>query len=94
VTAVLGGISAIVLVIYLISPPGVPTIGPALELELDRKLGIWLGLISTVAVAVGGYMAMREEGASFGDAADRLSGSAAAPPPSQPPPPPPPPSGS
>jgi hypothetical protein len=98
-TAVLGGISTVILIIYLISPPGFPTFGgAALELELDRKLGIWLGLISTVAVAVGGYMAMQEEGTSFGDAADRLSGgSGDAPPPPPPsqqqPPPPPPPAG-
>jgi hypothetical protein len=93
VTAVLGGISTIVLVIYLISPPGLSTVGGApLELELDRKIGIWLGLFSAAAVAVGGYMAMREEGTSFEGAADRLSGSAgesAPPPPAQQPSPPP-----
>jgi len=103
-TAALGAISTVILIIYLISPPGLPTFGgAALELELDRKLGVWLGLISTIAVAVGGYMAMQEEGTSFGDAADRLSGgdappSGGAPPPTsqQPPspPPPPPPAGS
>jgi hypothetical protein len=103
-TAVLGGVSTIILVIYLISPPGVPTLGgAALELDLDRKLGVWLGLVSTIAVAVGGYMAMQEEGTSFGDAADRLSGTSGdappsaggtPPPPAQQPPPPPPPPGS
>jgi hypothetical protein len=75
ITTVLGGISSIVLLIYLISPPH----------ELDRKFGIWLGLISAVAIALGGYMAMQEEGASFQQTADRLgshgSGTETPPPP-------------
>ena len=103
VTAVLGVISAVLLVIFLISPPGVPVLGEAaVEVSLDRELGIWLGLAAAIAVAVGGYKAMQEEGVTFGDAADRLSSGPGAgttpppPPPTQPPsssaPPPPPPS--
>lgn len=102
VTAVLGVVSSVLLVIFLISPPGVPVLGEAaVEVSLDRELGVWLGLIASIVVAVGGYKAMREEGVTFGDAADRLSssgdGAAAPPPPAQPPsasapPPPPPPS--
>lgn len=102
ITAVLGAISAVLLVIYLLSPPGVPTLGEAaVEVSLGREPGIWLGLASAIAVAVGGYLTMQEEGVGFGDAADRLSargsgagaGAAQAPPPppssSTPPPPPP-----
>lgn len=104
VTTVLGIVSSVLLVIFLISPPGVPGLGEAaVEVSLDREFGIWLGLAAAIAVAAGGYKAMQEEGVTFGDAADRLSsgpgaGTAAAPPPppsSQPPssaPPPPPPS--
>jgi hypothetical protein len=98
VTAVLGAISSVVLLIYLISPPGVPTLGEAaIEISLGRELGIWLGLAAAIAVAVGGYMTMQEEGITFADAADRFSTrrdthAAPSPPPSgaQTPPPPPP----
>jgi hypothetical protein len=93
--AMLGGLSTIILIIYIISPPGLPTLGEAVvEIDLDRKIGVWLGLISAIAVAVGGYLAMQEEGTSFGDAADRLSSgtgggpSTTPPPPPSPPPPP------
>lgn len=72
-TAVLGAISSVVLFIYLISPPGVPTLGEAaIEISLGREPGIWLGLAAAVAVAIGGYMTMQEEGITFADAADRL----------------------
>jgi len=73
-TAVLGAISSVVLLIYLISPPGVPTLGEAaVEISLGREPGIWLGLAAAVAVAIGGYMTMQEEGITFADAADRFS---------------------
>lgn len=74
-TAVLGAISSVVLLIYLISPPGVPTLGEAaIEITLGREPGIWLGLAAAVTVTVGGYMTMQEEGITFADAADRISG--------------------
>jgi hypothetical protein len=93
VTTVLGGIGTIVLLIYIISPPGIPTFGEAApEIDLDREFGVFLGLIELVALTVGGYMTMQEEGVSFGSAADRLSDSGTHQPPQhqQPPPPPPP----
>jgi len=74
VTTVLGGIATIILLIYIISPPGVPTFGEAApEIDLDRQIGVFLGLLELVALTVGGYMTMQEEGVSFGSAADRLS---------------------
>jgi hypothetical protein len=79
ITAVLGAISSVLLLFYLINPPGIPTLGEAaVEVDLDRDFGIWLGLISAIAVAFGGYKTMQEEGVSFGDAADRLSSSRSA----------------
>jgi hypothetical protein len=101
-TTVLGGIATIVLIIYIISPPDVPGLGEATpELDLSREFGVWLGLISLIALTIGGYMTMQEEGVSFGGAADRLSDRGGAPgqpqqpqappPPQQAPPPPPPP---
>lgn len=91
-TTVLGAASSVILIIYLISPPGIPTFGEVgLELDLGRKVGIWLGVISALGIAIGGFMAMQEEGATFGGAADRLSGRSG--PGASPPPPPPPPGG-
>jgi hypothetical protein len=90
-TTVLAGIGLIVLLIYTISPPGIPGFGEAVpEAELGRKFGLLLGLIELAALTVGGYMTMQEEGVSFGSAADRLSDSGAHQPPQhqQPPPPP------
>jgi hypothetical protein len=95
VTTVLAGLGALVVLIYIISPPGVPSFGEAaVEIDMSREFGVFLGLIELVALAIGGYMVMQEEGASFGGAADRLSSAPGAGQPPQhqhvPPPPPPP----
>ena len=94
-TTVLAGIGTIVLLIYIISPPGVPGVGEAVvEIDLTREFGLFLGLVELVALTVGGYMTMQEEGVSFGSAADQLSDPSAQQPPVHqqvPPPPPPPP---
>jgi hypothetical protein len=91
IATALGTVSLIVLIIYLISPPSFSVSGFG-SVGLDRKVGIWLGLIATAGVAIGGYMAMQEEGASIGDQADRVGGGSrdtgtTAPPPPPPPPP-------
>ncbi len=90
-TTVLAGAGTIIVLIYLISPPSVPTFGEAaVEIDLSREFGVFLGLVEVAALAIGGYMTMQEEGVSFGGAADRLSEPRAQhPPQSQPPPPPP-----
>ena len=43
------------------------------------KIGIWLGLIAAAALTYGGYLAMREEGASLRDPLGARSGSGADP---------------
>jgi hypothetical protein len=74
VTTVLAGLGALILLIYIISPPGVPSFGETtVEIDMNREFGVFLGLIELVALAIGGYMVMQEEGTSFGGAADRLS---------------------
>jgi hypothetical protein len=77
------GILATLLVLYrVIDPPS----------EYDRAYGLYLGLIASAGIAVGGWMAMQEEGTSFGGEADRFGGpgpGAGEPPPPPPPPPPP-----
>jgi hypothetical protein len=66
VTAVLGALSALVVLIHIIAPPGVD-IGNG-SIDLDPEFGVWLGLVASIVVAVGGYRAMQEEGVSFGGA--------------------------
>lgn len=75
ITTVLAGIGTIVTIIYVISPPGAPSFGGGVvEVSLTREFGLWLGLIEVIALTYGGYRCMQEEGVSFGDSADRLSG--------------------
>jgi hypothetical protein len=96
--AVLGGLAFVLILYRIISPPDIGDI-PGVSIDTTRKLGIFLGLIAAGGIAYGGYSAMREEGLTFGDAADRLSGGGAGgaapggggsghPPPPPPPPPP------
>jgi hypothetical protein len=89
IVTVLGAVSALIILIYIISPPGIGGGAVGIEVDLGRKIGVWLGLISAVAIALGGYMAMQEEGASFQQTADRLGGSHGSGTGSPPPPPPP-----
>jgi hypothetical protein len=95
-TTLLGGLSTLLVLYRILDPPG----------SLDRKFGVFLGLILAGAITYGGWRTMEEEGSSFQDAADRLSSSGgrgdgesgptrerppSSGPPSSPPPPPPPP---
>jgi hypothetical protein len=89
----LGIISVILVVISIISPPdfGVDLSGTGVD--HTRKIGAFLGLIAAIGVTVGGWLAMQEEGTTFGDQADRMRGGGPPPPSGGPgagPPPPPP----
>lgn len=97
VVAALGGLSVLLILFRIIDPPSFGSFG-GVSVDGTLDFGIFLGLIAAVGIAYGGYLAMKEEGTSFGETADRLSGGTGAepsggpPPPSPPPPPPPPPS--
>ena len=80
----LGILSVIFIIIRIISPPdgGVGDL-----IDVGRSIGVFLGLIAAAGVAIGGWMTMQEEGASFADAGTRSPG------PNDPGAPPPPPSG-
>ena len=67
ITAGLGILSVVVLLIYLISPPSIDLGQLGGVVDLDRKFGIWLGLLATIGIALGGWMAMQEEGVTFGE---------------------------
>lgn len=102
VVTVLGVFSVLLILFRIVDPPSFGSFG-GVSVDATLSIGIFLGLISAGGIAYGGYSAMREEGITFGDTADHLSGGGrgAAPPPpppsqppssSAPPPPPPPPS--
>jgi hypothetical protein len=69
--AVLGGLSALLIVLRLLDPPSVDLGG--LPIQTSPQLGAFLGLLATAGVACGGYAAMRSEGGSFGAVADSLA---------------------
>jgi uncharacterized membrane protein YhaH (DUF805 family) len=69
VVAILGIISVLLILYRIISPPDSDFSG----ISVDPAVGIFLGLIAAAGIAFGGYKAMQEEGASFGEIGDRLS---------------------
>jgi hypothetical protein len=89
VTAI-GGLAVLLILYRIVFPPDFGSFG-GVSVDATLKLGIFLGLIAAAGIAYGGYSAMREEGATFGDAADQLGGGGGQPPAGGPPPPPPPP---
>jgi len=91
--AVLGGLSALLVLFRIVFPPSFGDFG-GVSVDATLEFGIFLGLIAAAGIAYGGYRGMQEDGVTFGDTADRLSGGSGGnppPPPSSTPPPPPPP---
>jgi hypothetical protein len=101
----LGGLAFLLILFRLIFTPDalggadIPE-GVEFDVDLSRKIGIFLGLLASAGMAIGGWLAMQEEGTSFADQRDRFGGGTGpgAPPPAGPgageqaaPPPPPPP---
>ena len=77
------GILATILVLYrIISPPDFGASDFGIDIDADRSIGVFLGLIASAGIAYGGWRAMEDEGATLGSGRG-----AAAPPPSPPPPP-------
>ena len=97
VVTVLGAISVLLILYRIVDPPGGESFG-GVTVDTNLQIGIFLGLLAAAGIAYGGYSTMREEGITFGDTADRLSGGGSSPgpqpPSSQAPPPPPPPGAS
>jgi hypothetical protein len=97
VVTVLGVISVLLILYRIVDPPSGSSYG-GVSVDTNLQVGIFLGLLSAAGIAYGGYSTMREEGITFGDAADSLSRGGRSTPPqppsSQTPPPPPPPSSS
>jgi len=74
----LGALSVILIIFRIISPPdfGLDEFFGQ-DAEIGRSIGVFLGLIAAAGIAAGGWLAMQDEGASFGD----VGGGGAAPPP-------------
>jgi hypothetical protein len=90
IVAAVGGLAVLLILYRILFPPEFGSFG-GVTVDATLKFGIFLGLIAAAGIAYGGYSAMREEGATFGDQADRLGGGGGQPPAGGPPPPPPPP---
>src|SRR3954447_20378925 len=71
--AIAGGIAFLLVLFRLIVQPfDVPD-----QVDITRKFGIWLALLSSAAMAYGGWRAMQEAGTSFGDLGSGARGTAA-----------------
>lgn len=73
IVTVLAVLSTLLVLYRVINPPDVGEV-VGVSLDVTRKIGLFLGLLASAGIAFGAYRAMQEEGASFGDAADRLGG--------------------
>lgn len=58
----LGMIALVLIVVRLIEPPG----------NLEREVGVWLGLLAILGIVFGGWTAMQDEGTGFRDQAERF----------------------
>ncbi len=71
IVAAAGGLAVLLILYRIVDPPGFGLPGVAVDTTL--RVGVFLGLIAAAGIAYGGYSAMREEGLTFSDTADRLS---------------------
>jgi hypothetical protein len=81
ITAGLGILAALLVLYRVIEPPDIVE-----GLDVSRKIGVYLGLIASAGIAIGGWMAMQEEGTTLSGEADRVGGgggTGSPPPPSQ-----------
>jgi hypothetical protein len=100
IVTLLGILSVILIIFRIIDKPGDTGAASALvggSVTVSLEAGVFLGLIAAAGIAVGGYLAMQEEGTSFGGEVDRFRGGPGGTggtggPGAGPPPPPPPPS--
>src|SRR5690348_31553 len=63
VVAILGIVATLLILYRIVSPPG----SGFSEADVNPTFGVFLGLIAAAGIAYGGYRAMQEEGASFGE---------------------------
>jgi hypothetical protein len=72
IVAILGGISFLLILYRIIDPPGASASAPGISFDVGIEFWIFISLIAAAGIAYGGYRAMQDEGASFGEIGDRL----------------------
>jgi uncharacterized membrane protein YhaH (DUF805 family) len=71
VVAVLGALSALLILYRILDTPGGGSFG-GVSVNVSPAFGIFVGLIAAAGIAYGGYLGATDEGTSFGDIAGRL----------------------
>jgi len=62
----LGALASLLILYRLVNEPGFEASVP--DQVVDIKIWAWVGLLSALTIAFGGFMSMRDEGTSFGSA--------------------------
>jgi hypothetical protein len=70
VVTALGALAVLLIIFRLIDSPA-PNDLPD-QIDIGRKIGIFIGLVAAAAVTYGGYLGMQEEGTSLSREADKL----------------------
>jgi hypothetical protein len=60
IIAIAGAVAFVLILFRLIVTPGVDTAGLDIDVDLGRKIGIFLGLLAAAGIAYGGWRAMQE----------------------------------
>lgn len=60
IVAAAGAIAVLLILFRLIFTPGEDVVGLGVQVEVGRKIGVFLGLIAAAAISFGGYTAMNE----------------------------------
>lgn len=73
IVSILGGLSFLLILYRIVDPPGAGSV-PGLSIDVSPAFGIFVSLIAAAGIAYGGYRAMQDEGASFGEIGDHFGG--------------------
>jgi len=60
IVAAAGGLAVLLILFRLVFTPGEDVVGFGVQVEVGRKIGVFLGLLAAAAIAFGGYTAMNE----------------------------------
>jgi hypothetical protein len=83
IVAGLGAVSFLLIGFRILDPPEAIDI-PGVAVDTTREIGVFLGLVAAAGIAVGGYLAWREEELMLDSAGDPDAGAGAGPPPPPP----------
>lgn len=60
IVAVAGALAVLLILFRILNTPGEDVIGFGAQVEVGRKIGVFLGLLAAAAITFGGYTAMNE----------------------------------